>query len=75
MMRATMAHFPYDPSIITDELVEDRYQASLIPAPRKGCASCSPSRTPMADAVVGHAGEGGGGHRIPTWCSMAARIV
>lgn len=35
-MRATMAHFPYDPSIITDELVEDRYQASLIPGSQEG---------------------------------------
>ena len=30
VMRATMVHFPYDPSFITDELVEDRYQASLM---------------------------------------------
>jgi len=35
-MRATMAHFPYDPSFITDELVEDRYQASLIPGAQEG---------------------------------------
>lgn len=35
-MRATMAHFPYDASIITDELVEDRYQASLIPGAQEG---------------------------------------
>lgn len=35
-MRETMAHFPYDPSIITDELVEDRYQASLIPGAQEG---------------------------------------
>ena len=35
-MRATMAHFPYDPAIITDELVEDRYQASLIPGAQEG---------------------------------------
>ncbi len=36
IMRATMAHFPYDPSFITDELVEDRYQASLIPGAQEG---------------------------------------
>ena len=35
-MRNTMAHFPYDPSFITDELVEDRYQASLIPGAQEG---------------------------------------
>lgn len=35
-MRATMAHFPFDPSFITDELVEDRYQASLIPGAQEG---------------------------------------
>jgi 2-hydroxy-6-oxo-octa-2,4-dienoate hydrolase len=35
-MRATLAHFPYDPSFITDELVEDRYQASLIPGAQEG---------------------------------------
>lgn len=36
VMRATMAHFPFDPSFITDELVEDRYQASLIPGAQEG---------------------------------------
>lgn len=35
-MRETMSHFPYDPNIITDELVEDRYQASLIPGAQEG---------------------------------------
>lgn len=35
-MRSTMAHFPYDTSVITDELVEDRYQASLIPGAQEG---------------------------------------
>lgn len=36
IMRATMAHFPYDLSVITEELVEDRYQASLIPGAQEG---------------------------------------
>lgn len=36
VMRATMAHFPYDPSFITDELVEDRYLASLISGAQEG---------------------------------------
>ncbi len=36
VMRATMMHFPYDPAIITDELVEDRYQASLVPGAQEG---------------------------------------
>jgi len=35
-MRATMAHFPHDPAVITDELVEDRYKASLIPGAQEG---------------------------------------
>ena len=35
-MRSTMAHFPYNPAFITDELVEDRYQASLIPGAQEG---------------------------------------
>lgn len=35
-MRETMAHFPYDPAAITEELVEDRYQASLIPGAQEG---------------------------------------
>ena len=35
-MRETLSHFPYDPSFITDELVEDRYQASLIPGAQEG---------------------------------------
>ncbi len=36
VMRTTMSHFPYDPAFITDELVEDRYQASLIPGAQAG---------------------------------------
>jgi 2-hydroxy-6-oxo-octa-2,4-dienoate hydrolase len=35
-MRDTMAHFPFDPSFISDELVEDRYQTSLIPGAQEG---------------------------------------
>ena len=35
-MRTAMAHFPYDPAAITDELVEDRYQASLVPGAQEG---------------------------------------
>ena len=31
IMRRTMSFFPYDPGTITDELVEERYQTSLIP--------------------------------------------
>ena len=59
-MRATMAHFPYDPSFITDELVEDRYQASLIPGAQEGlrkllAAPLPEGETPlsgMPEAVV-----------------------
>jgi 2-hydroxy-6-oxo-octa-2,4-dienoate hydrolase len=35
-MREAMQHFPYDPAIISDELVEDRYQTSLIPGAQEG---------------------------------------
>jgi 2-hydroxy-6-oxo-octa-2,4-dienoate hydrolase len=35
-MRAAMSHFPFDAAAITDELVEDRYQASLIPGAQEG---------------------------------------
>jgi 2-hydroxy-6-oxo-octa-2,4-dienoate hydrolase len=35
-MRAAMSHFPYDPSFITDELVEDRYETSMIPGAQEG---------------------------------------
>jgi 2-hydroxy-6-oxo-octa-2,4-dienoate hydrolase len=36
VMRATMAHFPYDPGFITEELVEERYQTSLIAGAQEG---------------------------------------
>lgn len=36
VMRSTMSHFPYDAAFITDELVEDRYQASLVPGAQEG---------------------------------------
>ncbi len=35
-MRAAMAHFPFDSAFITDELVEERYQTSLIPGAQEG---------------------------------------
>jgi 2-hydroxy-6-oxo-octa-2,4-dienoate hydrolase len=35
-MREAMQHFPYDPAIISDELVEDRYLTSLIPGAQEG---------------------------------------
>lgn len=35
-MRRVMAHFPYDPAFITDELVADRYAASQIPGAQEG---------------------------------------
>lgn len=35
-MRTVMSHFPYDPAIITDELVEERLQTSLIPGAQEG---------------------------------------
>ncbi len=35
-MRKAMSHFPYDPSVITNQLVEERYQTSLIPGAQEG---------------------------------------
>ncbi len=35
-MRKTMSHFPYSQDTITDELIEERYQASLIPGAQEG---------------------------------------
>jgi 2-hydroxy-6-oxo-octa-2,4-dienoate hydrolase len=35
-MREVMANFPYSSDIITDELVEERYQTSLIPGAQEG---------------------------------------
>lgn len=35
-MKKAMSHFPYDPSIITDELVQERYETSLIPGAQEG---------------------------------------
>ena len=35
-MRAVMAFFPYDPAIISDELVRERYETSLIPGAQEG---------------------------------------
>lgn len=35
-MRAVMSHFPFDPSFITDELVQERYETSLIPGAQEG---------------------------------------
>ena len=35
-MREAMAHFPYDSALISDELVEDRYQTSMIPGAQEG---------------------------------------
>jgi 2-hydroxy-6-oxo-octa-2,4-dienoate hydrolase len=35
-MRTVMAHFPFDPAFITEALVEERYQASLVPGAQEG---------------------------------------
>jgi 2-hydroxy-6-oxo-octa-2,4-dienoate hydrolase len=51
-MRATMAHFPYDPAVITDELVEDRYQASLIPGAQEGLRKLLAEPLPDGDTPL-----------------------
>ena len=35
-MRRVMEHFPFDPSVISDELVEERYRTSIIPGAQEG---------------------------------------
>jgi 2-hydroxy-6-oxo-octa-2,4-dienoate hydrolase len=52
VMRATMAHFPYDASVITDELVEDRYQASLIPGAQEGLRKLLAEPLPEGDTPL-----------------------
>jgi len=51
-MRATMAHFPYDAAVITDELVEDRYQASLIPGAQEGLRKLLAEPRPQGDTPL-----------------------
>ncbi len=51
-MRATMAHFPFDPAVITDELVEDRYQASLIPGAQEGLRKLLVQPNPDGDTPL-----------------------
>lgn len=51
-MRATMAHFPFDPATITDELVEDRYQASLIPGAQEGLRKLLVKPDPDGDTLL-----------------------
>ena len=52
VMRATMAHFPYDLGLITDELVEDRYQASLIPGAQEGLRKLLAEPKPEGDTPL-----------------------
>lgn len=52
VMRATMAHFPYDSTFITDELVEDRYQASLIPGAQEGLRKLLSEPQPDGDTPL-----------------------
>lgn len=51
-MRATMAHFPFDQATITDELVEDRYQASLIPGAQEGLRKLLAKPNPDGDTPL-----------------------
>lgn len=51
-MRAAMSHFPYDASVITDELVEDRYQASLIPGAQEGLRKLLVEPNPDGDTPL-----------------------
>jgi 2-hydroxy-6-oxo-octa-2,4-dienoate hydrolase len=51
-MRAAMAHFPYDSAFITDELVEDRYQASLIPGAQEGLRKLLAEPKPEGDTPL-----------------------
>jgi 2-hydroxy-6-oxo-octa-2,4-dienoate hydrolase len=35
-MRRVVSLFPYDPTIVTDEMVQERYETSLIPGAQEG---------------------------------------
>ncbi len=51
-MRAAMGHFPFDPAFITDELVEDRYQTSLIPGAQEGLRKLLPKPNEDGDTPL-----------------------
>jgi len=51
-MRAALSHFPYDPAAITDELVEDRYQASLIAGAQEGLRKLLVEPNPEGDTPL-----------------------
>lgn len=51
-MRAAMAHFPYDQAAITDELVEDRFQTSLIPGAQEGLRKLLAEPNPDGDTPL-----------------------
>lgn len=51
-MRSVMQHFPHDPSGITDELVEERYQASLIPGAQEGLKNLLPKPEEEGETIL-----------------------
>jgi 2-hydroxy-6-oxo-octa-2,4-dienoate hydrolase len=51
-MRAVMTLFPYDASIITDELVQERYQTSLIPGAQSGLRKLLAKPNPDGDTPL-----------------------
>jgi 2-hydroxy-6-oxo-octa-2,4-dienoate hydrolase len=51
-MRRVMSNFPYDPAFITDELVEERYHASLIPGAQEGLRKLLVKPNPEGDTPL-----------------------
>lgn len=51
-MRKTLAHFPYSEESLTDELIEERYQTSLIPGAQEGLRKLLVEPNPEGDTPL-----------------------
>jgi 2-hydroxy-6-oxo-octa-2,4-dienoate hydrolase len=51
-MRALMELFPYDPALITDQLVQSRYQASARPGAQEGLRKLLPAPAEQGETIV-----------------------
>ncbi len=51
-MRAVMALFPFDPAFITDALVQERYETSLIPGAQEGLRKLLAEPSPEGETIL-----------------------
>lgn len=51
-MREAMSHFPYDPALISEELVEDRYQTSMISGAQEGLRNLLAKPAEEGDTIL-----------------------